>query len=165
MFISRRWITGVLAFVMAAGTCLCEDPAPVKFYKLEFVVKEVGGAKVLNTRAYTAVVSTGNRSEIRAGSKIPYASSTTQYQQADVGVSIDAWAIREVQDRLSFNIVVDISSVAEGGSEMRPTIRQNRWSSTLIVPLKKPTLLFSSDNMDAKTEMQIEVTATPIPLP
>jgi hypothetical protein len=31
------------------------------------------------------------------------------------------------------------------------------------VPLKKATLLFSSDNLDAKTQLQVEVTATPIP--
>jgi hypothetical protein len=31
------------------------------------------------------------------------------------------------------------------------------------VPLKKPTLVFSSDNADAKSQMQIELTATPLP--
>jgi hypothetical protein len=38
---------------------------PQKFYKLEFVVKEVEGGKVLNARTYTTT-------QIRAGSKVPY---------------------------------------------------------------------------------------------
>jgi hypothetical protein len=31
------------------------------------------------------------------------------------------------------------------------------------IPLKKPTVLFSSDNLDSKSQMQVEVTATPVP--
>jgi hypothetical protein len=46
---------------------------------------------------------------------------------------------------------------------MHPTVRQNVWQSDVVVPLKKPTLLFASENLDAKTQMQVEVTATPIP--
>ncbi len=44
----------------------------------------------------------------------------------------------------------------------RPTIRQNRWTSVTIVPLKKPTLLFSSDDPMSKRQMQLELTVTPI---
>ena len=165
MCLSRRWILGMLALSMAAGSCFGEDPGPAKFYKLELVVKEIGGGKVLNSRTYTTVASTSSKSEIRAGSKIPYSDTNTSFQMIDVGVNIDVWAVKEVGDRLSFSIAAEISSVAEGVTDkMRPTIRQNRWTSTLVVPLKKPTLLFSSDNVDAKTQMQIELTATPLPL-
>jgi hypothetical protein len=162
-------IAGLLALTLAAGTCLAEEPTePAKFYKLEFVVKESAGNKVLNSRSYTTMISTGihSRGEIRAGSKIPYAVSTSNsnWQQIDVGVNVDVRAITEMQDKLAFNIVAEISSVPEGASDQpRPTIRQNRWSSDVVVPLKKPTLLFSSENIDAKTQMQVEVTVTPVP--
>jgi hypothetical protein len=65
---------------------------------------------------------------------------------------------------LSFGIGVEISSLAEGPSSPtdHPVLRQNRWSSTAIIPLRKTTLLFSSDNVDSKSQMQVEVTATPI---
>jgi hypothetical protein len=43
-----------------------------------------------------------------------------------------------------------------------PTIRQNRWVSTVAVPLKKPTVIFSSDDLTSKRQMQLELTATPI---
>jgi len=165
---SKRWVTGVLALAMTAGLCLGEDVTAAKYYKLEFVVKEVGnGAKVLNSRTYSTMVATGKDShgEIRAGSKVPYNVAAGQYQSMDLGVSIDLRAIEEVQDRFTFFIVADISSVAEPSSELTrpPAIRQQKWSSSVIVPLKKATLLFSSENLDAKTQMQLEVTATPIP--
>jgi hypothetical protein len=166
MLTSRRLVTGVLAFAMAAGTCFCEDAESLRFYKLDFVVKEVQGTKILNSRAYSTVVSTGNsHGEIRAGSKLRYNSGGNQYQMVDVGASIDAYEVREVQNHLSLRIKAEISSVPEGASDnLGPSvIRQNTWGSTVIVPLKKPTLVFSSDNADAKSQMQIELTATPLP--
>jgi hypothetical protein len=44
-----------------------------------------------------------------------------------------------------------------------PSIRSNSWSSVVIVPLKTPTLIFSSDDPASKRQMQLELTATPIP--
>jgi hypothetical protein len=168
MFTTRRWITGVLALTMATGTCFCEDAEPAKFYKLEFVLREVQGAKVLNARTYSAVAATGRMSEIRSGTKIPYVSKqggTTEFQQIDIGVNIDVKEIKEVQNRLNFNIFVEISSIAEGAPDPtdHPVVRQNRWTSNTTVPFKKPTLLFSSDSTDAKTQTQVEVTAMPLP--
>ncbi len=166
MFIPRRWVMGLLALTVAAGTCLGQEPAgPTKFYKLEFVVKEVAGTKVLNSRTYVSTASTATQKlEIRSGSKIPYAVSANQIEQIDVGVNIDAFKIREAGERLEFQVLTEVSSVAEAlPGQANPTIRQNKWSSEVTVPLKKATLLFSSENVDAKTQMQVEVTATPIP--
>jgi len=169
MTTTRRCILGLLALAIAAGACFGEDAAPTKFYKLEFVVKEVQGNKILNARTYSTVVPSGGHSGqgIRAGSKIPFISkqgATTEYQQIDVGVSIDTRDVNEIDDRLSFGIGVEISSLAEGPSAPtdHPVVRQNRWSSTATIPLRRATLLFSSDNVDSKSQMQVEVTATPI---
>ncbi len=41
-----------------------------------------------------------------------------------------------------------------------PVIRQNVWDSTVLVPIGKPTVVFSSDDLDSKGKMQVEVTAT-----
>lgn len=157
---------GLLGLSLAAGACYGDEPTePPKFYKLDFVVKEVSGSRTLNSRAYSTMVSTGTgRGEIRAGSKIPYEASTNNFQQIEVGVNIDIFKIREMSDRLAFTVVTEVSSVAEAGADQtRPTIRQNKWSSDVIVPLKKTTLLFSSDNVDAKSLLEVEVTVTPVP--
>jgi hypothetical protein len=165
MYMFRRWIPALLAVMMAAGTAFGEEAVPPKSYKFEFVIKEVDGAKVLNSRTYSMVVSTGNRSNIRVGSKVPFASkqgATTQVEQINVGLGIDVNAVKEISDRLSFSIGVDVSSVAENGaSQASPVIRQNTWNSTVSVPFKKPTVVFTSDTEDAKRQMQVEVTAIP----
>ncbi len=65
--------------------------------------------------------------------------------------------------------MADISSIpsepavpATASAPTQPTVRQNKWDSTVIVPLKKPTVLFSSDDLTSKRQMQLELTATPI---
>jgi len=156
---------GLLALAITAGALRGDEPAePLKFFKLEFVVKEVAGTKVLNSRTFTTMVSTRGANQIRAGSKVPVFSSPNDYTRFDVGVNIDVTGVKEIQDRLAFQIMAEESSIADASTDQkRPTIRENRWSSNVIVPLKKATLLFSSENMDAKTQMEIEVTVTPLP--
>jgi hypothetical protein len=171
----RSFIPAVLALTLAAGTCFSEDVEPVKFYKLDFIVKEVEGTKTLNSRSYSMVAALGNtHSSIRAGSRVPFASggkkadagtyATAQYQNFDVGVNIDTNGFKEVQSRLTFSITAEISSVAKGDPDIpSPIVRQNKWSSTVIVPFKKSTVLFSSDNVDSKSQLELEVIATPLP--
>jgi hypothetical protein len=65
------------------------------------------------------------------------------------------------------HVGADISSIATGSENspsnlLPPVIRQNRWSSSVIVPLGKPTTIYSSDDITSKRKVQIELTATPI---
>lgn len=162
----------VLALAIASGISFAQEPEAAKgpevskFYKLEFVVKEVEAGKVLNTRAYSMTVeanATGAASSIRTGTKVPYSSGANQWNYADVGVNIDCRSVRQAQRDLSLSVSAEISSVQTetGASEtsMRPIIRQNRWSSSVIVPLSRPTVLFSSDDPASKRQMQLELTA------
>lgn len=177
----------VLMLAIAAGTALAQNaeppksPEPQKFYKLEFVVKEVEAGKVLNARSYSMTAAGGaqNAASIRAGSKVPIASggfaqggagaqSYRQFQYVDVGVNIDCRSIAELQRDLSLYVTAEVSSVpSEAAAASVPTdppmVRQNKWSSWTVVPLKKATLIFSSDDLASKRQMQLELTVTPIP--
>jgi len=147
------------------------------FYRLHFAVEEFdAGGKVTNTRSYEEIVATPNNSDqqIKTGSRVPiatgsYGSSTkeslmnTQFQYIDLGVNLDVREVSEHGDRLSFRLKAEISSIArqtEIGGVGEPVIRQNVWDSTLTVPIGKQTLLYSSDDLDSKGKMQVEVTAT-----
>ena len=169
----------VLAFAMAIGTGFAQNqevpktPGPLKFYKLEFVLKEVEAGKVLNARSYSMTLAAGlkDSASIRAGSKVVVNTGSMQgqgsYQYIDVGVSIDCYVIREVQPDLSLFVKAEISSMPSAPAvpattTAPPNVRMNRWSSPIIVPLKKPTLIFSSDDLASKRQMQLELTATPI---
>lgn len=167
----------ILALATAAGMAFAQTPAAPKqdkYYKLEFVFQELEGGKVLNARSYSTVAGLGkDTSTIRAGSRVPVwsGSEKSQFTYLDIGVNIDCRSITEVpgDQSLSLTVSADISSVpfdngATGTiSSPAPTVRQNRWASSVIVPLKKPTLLFSSDDPMSKRQVQLQLTATPIP--
>lgn len=146
---------------------------PVHFYKLNFTLEEVNEAgKITNTRSYVATIATasgGESQQIRTGSRIPIATGaengSTQFQYVDVGVNFDVRRANEIGDKLSFFLASEISSIASqtqiaGTGE--PIIRQNRWDSMVLIPIGKPTTVFSADDLDSKGKMQVELTATRI---
>ena len=168
----------VLALTMAPGAGIAQNQdaskasESPKFYRLEFVVKEVEGGKVLNARAYLTTASTDPKAgttQIRAGGRVPYQTmvgdlKSSSLQYLDVGVNIDCRNLQELEQGLSLFVSADVSNVPAGAGTpaAAPTVRQNRWSSMTIVPLKKPTMIFSSDDPTTKRQMQLELTVTPI---
>lgn len=152
---------------------------PAHFYHLDFVVQELGAdGKPTNSRTYTTTVSTDPLfpASIRVNSRIPVATGTyssgevksslvnTQFQYQNVGVNIDVRTTREIGRQLSFDLTADISSVAANSDPdlHQPIFRQNRWQAGVLIPIGKPTVVFTSDSLDSKGSMQVVVTATPL---
>ena len=155
----------VLLGCMLSAVALAQAPPaePISYYRLDFVIKEVEGGKVLNSRAYFMTTSTSPRNaSIRTGSKVPYQTGGGQYNYADVGINIDCKTIKEENNRLILDLQAEVSSTAPGAEGSLPIIRQNKWISTVTVPLNKPTIVFSSDDVTAKRQMQVEITAAAI---
>ncbi|WP_348264212.1 hypothetical protein P8935_06685 [Telmatobacter sp. DSM 110680] len=153
--------------------------APAHFYHLDFVVQELGAdGKPTNSRSYTATVSTDSHdhgTSIRTGSKIPIATGSsssssvqalvnTQWQYVDVGVNIDVRNTRELGRQLSLDLIADVTSVgATNDSALhQPVIRQNKWQASVLIPVSKATVVFTSDSLDNKGSMQVVATATPL---
>jgi hypothetical protein len=144
-------------------------PQPeVHYYRLQFVLKEQGDdGRIVNSRTYdTSVSSNGKSSSVRTGTKIPvHTNEKGDIAYLDVGVNLDCYVTQETPQGLSLQITAEISSLASasgGGQAMVPILRQNKWQSMSLIPLGKPTIVFSSDNLENKGRMQVEVTATPI---
>jgi len=156
-------MTKVFAMFLCGWACFAQSAdapkEPMKFYKLDFVLKDVEGTKVLSARNYSVVVSAQSASRIRAGSKVPIRSGTT-YQ--DIGTNVDCKDLLEAGNEISFDLKVEASSLLQD-NDQTPVIRQNSWESHVIIPLKKPTIVFSSDDNTTKRALQFEVTATPRP--
>jgi len=135
------------------------------YYRLEFVLKELDGdGRVINSRTYHTGVSTdGRTSYVRAGTKIPIrVNDKDNIQYLDVGVNIDCEMARETAQGLALQIKTEISSLSNppaGNEATTPIVRQNVWQSTTQLPIGKPTVVFSSDNLENKGRMQVEVTA------
>jgi hypothetical protein len=169
----RNFGAVLLALTMLAGTCLAQEAdksEPQKFYRLDFVVKELEGGKTINSRSYfmTVAIAPKQKSEIRTASHITFQLGPVnfqQVQQVEVGTNFDCSEMREVPAGVSLYVFAQVKSVLEepsAGASKPPIIRESSWRSTVVLPLKKPTVIFSSDDPASKRQMQVELTATPI---
>jgi hypothetical protein len=166
------WVPFLISAIMA-GTCWAQSEKnkdePQKSFRLDFVVREIADAKVINSRNYSTIISTGHsRESIRTGSKVPRqtGSPTNPYEYVEVGVNIDSREVREVENQLALTVGAEVTNVAPGqlvgSGPLPPLLRENKWQSDLMVPLRKPTIIFSSDDITSTHKMQVELTATPI---
>lgn len=130
--------------------------APQKFYKLDLVLREVDGERVLNSRTYSISASTDSTpASIRA---------MARKEGQEAGVRIDIRNLREQQqNQLSLSLTADVTGFVEAADAASHTmLREFQWSSDVLVPIRKTTLVYSSESTTSKTQMQIEVTATPL---
>jgi hypothetical protein len=163
----------LLLAALLAGVCFAQtstSPTTKKFYRLDFVLRELDGDQVVNSRNYSSIVATVERHQcsIRANSRVPVnvTPTGTNYQQFQVGVDIDCGNVEDHGDQLSLFVSAGVSSFVDKtdkAGNSPPIIRDNRWESQVIVPFRKPTVLFSSDDPSSKRKMQLVLTATPIP--
>jgi hypothetical protein len=165
-------LLGAPAGVRAQETAAQATP-PKHFYKLNFTVEETNDAgKIVNSRNYLAILATDAGAQtFKTGSRIPIATgminnATTQFQYVDVGVNFEVIHASETGDKLGFQLKAEVSSIgnqANPGAAVTagdPVIRQNSWSSTVLIPVGKPTVVFLADDLDSKGKMQVELTAT-----
>jgi hypothetical protein len=162
----------LLTLASAVGLAQSDDKASTteqaKYFRLDFAVHELDGGRIVNSRHYLTTIATrGDTSVIRSGSKVPIAigvanGQENQFTYLDVGVNIDCRSVKEVDGNLALYVSAEISNAAS--PTQHPVIRQTKWGSTVIVPLGKPTIIFSSDDLTTKGQMQLELTATPIPV-
>jgi hypothetical protein len=144
-----------------------EPPAPTHYYRLSFSVQEVGeNGRVSNSRAYTTATATGYGpyAAIRTGDKVPLKiDDKGNLNYMDVGVNIDCSRAQEVNGKLALQITAEVSSTTKATDPSAPPIiRQNRWSANVLVPIAKPVVVFSSDDLQGKGKLQVELTATRI---
>jgi hypothetical protein len=154
---------------------------PAHYYHLDFLLQELGvDGKPVNSRSYTTILSTDPRDpymSIRTGSRVPVVTSAkqtdpagerpeTQYQYLNVGVTIGARGAREIGTQLAIHLNADESSLAPvspaAPAAVDPVIRQNSWEAIVLIPIGKPTIVFSSDTLESKGRTQLVVTAIPL---
>ena len=166
------WVVGLLAMLLGAGACFGQDSSSTvsgKHFMFVFVVKEVDGPKVLNTRTYTAIVSEGQRqTQIRAGSTVKVFDnpSHTSSHMAEIGFDLDCQSIAFLVEHNDVAMALHAgytSVIGDASSTDDPIVRRNSWQSQVVVPVGKATTLFTSDDMTGKHQIQLELTAKQIP--
>jgi hypothetical protein len=139
--------------------------AEPRFYRLNFVIKEVDRSKIINSRTYSILASNGSNSSVRAKEQVQVPLGSGSFQNVDVGANLDTRNIQQVENNLSLIVSADITGLPQesGANTERPVVRHFDWNSEVLIPLNKPTLIFSSDLTTGKTQMQLELTAIPVP--
>ena len=142
------------------------NPAP-QFYRLLFTVQEVDSSgKITNNRVYsTSIADDHNPDQIRTGTRVPIKTNDKgEIQYLDIGVNIDCKSAHEIDGKLALGVTAEISSLAmeTGNSNPTPVVRENHWQASVLVPLGKPSVIFSSDDLQGKGKVQMELTATRI---
>jgi hypothetical protein len=164
----KKMVTAAFATLMLAGLAYGQNPVPSDdFYKLDFSLKEMEAGKLVNTRSYQMTVRGNDNamSSIRSGGRVPVPQEKG-FTYIDVGTNLDVRRITKLQDQVIMDVIAEISGALEGSdgkaAATPPTVRQTRWNSQVLLPLKKPTVLFSSDDPTSRRQLQLEVTVTPI---
>lgn len=159
-----------------------ESAPPEHFYHLDFVVEDLNAeGKVVNSRRFSTTISTSSREtmSIRSGSRVPIATGSysgggdakgtsplvnTQFQYVDVGANFDFRNAHEISGQLAFYLSSDLSSVAAAVDPnlREPVIRENKWQASVLIPIGKQSVVFSSDSVDSKGSTRVLLTATPI---
>jgi hypothetical protein len=185
MTMKNRLLVAVCLMMLAGGVCFGQDksdaaaPTPVqaangKHYQVVFVVQEVEGSRVINGRRYvTDMAFYGAKSpsgSIRTGSKVPIPTGSnassgvpTSFMYVDIGFNVDFNSAQLEGDNVYLWLTADLSSVDPADNQLhQPTIRSNKWMAGVTVPLSKPTVVFSSDDLSSKRTVQIELTVRPV---
>jgi len=175
--ITRKFAAYICLAVVFASTALCAQEAKprsgTEAYKVDYVFSEFQDNKKVNTRAYTVLVQLLEKASLRLGSRVPIATGTfttggskelnplvnTQFQYIDVGVNIDC-TVEPQESDIGLRTNVDITRLAPENRIGQPIIRQTKIQVHNFVPLGKPTIIATADEVDTTGRFQIEATVT-----
>jgi hypothetical protein len=169
------WLVFALVSALAAQPA-SQEPKPAETtYKLNFKVYELDDGKRINERSYAfpAIATLANQrsrpSSVRVGVRTPVTTAEhdkeRQIQYLDVGLNLDC-TLEDIEGKLTASISVEMSNFAlpeqvedprRGGD---PVIRQLKQVFRIQLPLGKPVLVTSLDDINSKKRTQIEITAT-----
>ncbi|HEV2990252.1 MAG TPA: hypothetical protein VG759_17540 [Candidatus Angelobacter sp.] len=168
------WLIFALVSSLAAQPA-SQEAKPAETYKLNFKVYELEDGKRINERSYVfpAIATLANQrprpSSIKVGVRTPLVASEhdkdVSFQYLEVGLNLDC-TLEDVEGKLTASISVEMSNFAlpEQVKDPRlagdPVIRQQKQVFHFQLPLGKPVLVTSLDDINSKKRTQIEVTAT-----
>lgn len=162
-----------------AQAILNDLDVPKKAYRLTYTVTDMDGNKPVSTEHYSMVMSAGQSTKLKQGSKVPIvtgsysavASDTkgagvqTQVTYLDVGMNFDA-TLSPTGNGAMLKSSIERSAVAAeqtGVGPQDPAIRQTSLSGIFYLPLGKPVTLGSSELTGTTHHLEVEATLQQLP--
>ena len=141
---------------------------PKKTYRLVYTITEMDGGKSVGTEHFSMVVVTGQKTNLKQGSKVPILTGAydpgssreqTQYTYLDIGMNFAA-TLDEFANGVRLQSKVEQSSVADDKSGVvpqAPIVRQCVLEGTAFLGLGKPLMLGSVDIPGSTRHLDIGV--------
>ncbi len=171
----RSIVLALIAVAMLMPLALAQDekakPASSgeewKYYKLDFLVRELEDGKTVNTRTYTLMTKSNDWQQLRVGTRVPVLQGKMeQINYVDVGLQVDC-RIQGDRNTETPALVTkaEISSFAINDQDKQisanaPIIRRVQMNATSPLVLGKPMVISGADELGSKHRFQLEVTAT-----
>ena len=135
-----------------------------KFFKLDFVVRELDGGKTVSTRNYTLITKSGDWQQLRVGTRVPISTEENKVQYTDVGLSVDC-RILEGPGSGALATKADITSFASPDGEKSalngaPMMRTVQMNALAPITPGKPMVISGADELNSSRRLQLEVTVT-----
>ncbi len=151
---------------------------PKKTYRLTYTVTEIDNDKRIGTQHFAMVVSSGQETQLKQGSKIPIATGTysptaaaasagsqTQFTYLDIGMNFSA-TLDEFANGVRLRSDVVQSSAAGQttiAGVVEPVIRQSELKGAAYLTPGKPLMLGSLDIPASTHHLDIEVVMEQLP--
>jgi type II secretory pathway component GspD/PulD (secretin) len=162
-------IRGTEEDIALAKKIVSDLDRPKKTYRLTYTITDLDGSKRVGTQHFVMIVSEGQRTMLKQGSKVPIATGSykpggtsdtqTQFTYLDVGMSFDA-TLDETASGAKLRSKVEQSSIADGNSGVGPQdpiVRQTVMEGTAYLTLGKPQVLGSLDIPGSTRRLDVEV--------
>ncbi len=158
---------GSQAQIALAQRIINDLDRPKKDYRLNYTLTESDNGKRIGVSHLSMVTSSGNRSTVKQGSKVPIITGSydrektdvqTQFVYLDIGVNLDA-TVTDINGGVYLKAKAEESSIAEekSGVGTDPIVRQSVLDLVTNVTLGKPMVLGSLDIQGSTRHLDIEV--------
>jgi type II secretory pathway component GspD/PulD (secretin) len=160
--------------IQLAQKILSDIDRSAKTYRLTYTITETDGGKQTGKQDFTLVVSSGAKTVLKQGTKIPIVTGTfnegsssanSQVQYLDVGLNLEA-SLEGHGDGLRLRSKIEQSRVAEeksGVGAQDPMVHQTTLEEISTLTPGKPLMLGSLDIPGTARRQQIEVSSEPVP--
>lgn len=142
---------------------------PKKTYRLTFTISEMESGKRIGVQHFAMIVSTGQRTVAKQGSRVPLVTGSTtdgnsQVQYIDIGLNFSA-TLNEAANGAELSSKVEQTNVAEersGVGPQDPVVRQTILENTSLLQPGKPLVLGSLDIPGSTRHLDVDVMMEPI---
>jgi len=134
----------------------------VHAYRVDFSINELQDGKKTNTRHYSMILTSGDRNQVKIGTRVPVSTPQTPLQYLDVGTNINCRIVDGSGDDLTLEVHADFTNLS-GPEEQRstqPIIRQVTLSGTTVTTPGRPVIIGAADDPNSNRQFQLEATVT-----